>query len=165
MIKRLSQALASFVLMFVLMTVAVSFGHATVSSADSGAPVIAVDAGVAPDAASSPATPAPTVHDPMTDPSGYISELEAAKKSGWPLFVLVGVYGLCELLAAGGKTGGKLAWLGKGRISVVIGGAAALATSAINALAAGGTWMAVGAAALFSLLLYVHTAGTDPAKA
>lgn len=122
----------------------------------------ALDAG---SAASSAAPVAPTIHDPTQDPAGYLSDLEKAKSNGWGLAILVGVFGLCEVLAAAGKKFPKLAWLGKGRISVAIGAITAITATSIAKLADGGTWMAVAYTAVGAALLYWHPAGTDPAKA
>ena len=139
----------------------------TVAFADAGSgSAVATDAGVT-DAGSASATPAPAapvIHDPSTDPAGFISDLKTAKTSGWGVAILVGVFGLCELLSRA-KLLPSLAWLGKGRISIAIGAIAAFATTSITALAGGGTWTAVALAALSSFFLYLHPAGTDPAKA
>lgn len=100
--------------------------------------------------------------DPVADPSGYISELAAAKAQGWGVLLLVGVFGLCEILAAAGKNG-ALAWLGKGRISILIGAGVAVSTAAIVALSSSGTWFAAGYAAVGAVLLYLHPAAKDVA--
>lgn len=111
------------------------------------------------------ATPAPTVHDVTTDPMAYVGDLAAAKKLGWPALVLVIGVGLCEALAYFGKNVSALAWLGRGRWSLVIGGGLAILLAACNAALAGGAYTAIGSAALFAALAYWHQAGTDPAKA
>jgi len=138
--------------------------------------VALVDAGVDAGAASSTATSSPTTYaiDPLVNPTGYLTQLEAARKAGWPLAILVGVFGLVEVLAAVGKkaadknaTGkiAKLAWLGRGRMSVVIGAAVAISAAAIHSLATGATWIAVASAAIGSVLFYLAPAGIDPDKA
>lgn len=116
--------------------------------------------------AGSAAAPTSAIHNPAADPVAYISDLQEAKKVGWPLFILVGVFGLCELLAAAGSKIAWMAWLGKGRISVVIAGLCTLTTSMIAAIAGGAAWTAVLlGAAVPAIALFAHPAGTDPAKA
>ncbi len=121
---------------------------------------------VAPTPAPAPTPAVAPVHNPATDPAGYISDLENAKKTGWPLLVLVGFFGLCEILALAGKNVPFFAWLGTGRVSVVIGGFAALTASMINTLADGGTWSSVLIGALApAIALFLHPAATDVAIA
>lgn len=133
------------------------------------------DAGAAADAPSSssgsgsatsaqaPTPPAAAAPNLTQDPAGFLAFLKSMLKFGWGAAVLVGVLGLCEALAAL-KNVSTFAWLGKGRVSVVIGAAAAVATTMIAALVAGGAWPAVAIAGGGALLLYWHPAGTDPAK-
>jgi hypothetical protein len=136
-----------------------SAAHA--QGAGSGSALVVVGSG-----SGSAIAPMPsTIHDPTQDPAGFLSDLELAKKHGWGVLVLVGVFGLCELLALGGKNVKALAFLGKGRVSIVIGAAVSIATTSIAALANGGTWLSVLYAAGGSALLFAHPAGTDPAKA
>ena len=109
-------------------------------------------------------TIAPPVN-PATDINGYISELQNAKQSGWPLVVLVAVFGLCELLAAAGSKVAALAWLGTGRVSIVIGGVVSISAAMINKLADGGTWVSVLlGAAVPAIALFYHPAAADVAK-
>ncbi len=124
-----------------------------------------LDAGPGAGSGSATAPTTATIKDPSVDPAGYISQLENAKKNGWGVVVLVVVFGLCEIAAAAGKNIAWLAWLGKGRLSIAIGGAAAISMTSINSLAAGGTWMSVGVAALGAVFLYLHPAAKDVAVA
>jgi len=114
----------------------------------------------------SAATLPPTLHDPSTDPIASISDLQLAWKMGWPFAVLVGVIFVCEALAWLGKkyNNGPLAALGKGRVSLVIGGVISVGLAMFNAVAAGGKWSAALLAIPGAVLTYWHIAGTDPAK-
>lgn len=162
----------SIALLFALSLVCIADGFTAPVRAQSAT---LVDAGVG-SGSTAISSPTTTPIDPVTNPTGYITELEQAKASttGWPLVVLIGVFGLAEVLAAAGTKAkaanasspfARLAWLGKGRISIGIGAVVAIASSAIHALATGSTWNAVAFAAIASALLYAHPAGTDPAKA
>ena len=125
---------------------------------DAGPLAVSVDAGIA----TGPIVLAPPVN-PVTDPSGYISELANAKANGWAALLMVIVFGLCEIAAKAGSTVPALAWLGKGRISIVIGGGIAVGAAAIAALSSSGTWLACGYAAVAAALLYAHPAAKDVA--
>lgn len=130
-------------------------------------PALAVGSGSAAAGSAAPvALPAgPVIHDPVTDPGDFISDLKSAKRTGWPLLLLIAAFGLCEILAAAGSKIAALAWLGRGRVSIVVGGATAVIFAAIAAVTGSGSWSAVLGAAVTAGLLYAHPAGTDPAKA
>ena len=142
------------------------------SSDPAGAAPAMIDAGSGTSSASSAIvapTPTPlpaTLPDPAEHPDDFIAALKDAKTHGWPLVILYGAVGLLELAAFFGKKKSIawLAWLGKGRVSVVIGGGIAILTAAIVALAKSGTWSAAFIAMGFAATTYWHQAGTDPAK-
>lgn len=125
---------------------------------DAGAIAVPVDSGVT----AGPVAIAPPAN-PVTDLTGYISELSNAKANGWGVLLLVLVFGLCELAAKAGSAVPALAWLGKGRISIVLGGGIAVAAASIAALSSSGTWLAAGYAAVAAFLLYAHPAAKDVA--
>lgn len=122
-------------------------------------------AGSAIGSGSSTVAPLPsTLPDPTTDPGSFIQTLEAAKTHGWPFVFLIGLVGVLELAATLGKKIPALAWLGKGRVSVVIAGATTIGLAGVAVLLHAGTWGAAMVAIGGAGLAYWHQAGTDPAK-
>lgn len=127
------------------------------------APVVELDAAPAP--APTPAeagsgvgtTPAPheSIDDPTKAPAEYIDDVRAAKRQGWPLAILVGVYGVLLGLI-------RLGWVKKlsGTAAAVVAGAGAVLASAIDALMLGGTWWAAVFAGAGALLLLFTPAKT-----
>lgn len=108
----------------------------------------------------------PVFHDPSTDAAAFVSDVANLWHSGgWAAALMLLVVGLLELTASLGKNVPTLAWLGKGRISLVIGGATSVGVAALAALVAGGQWVAVLTAAVAAALAIWHQAGTDPTKA
>jgi hypothetical protein len=152
-------ALVSFVL---LCRVSLEVGL-QLANADSGSAV----SSSSPPATSAPAAaPADKLHDPVTQPAQALDDVVAAKKLGWPLFVLA-----CLLLgarAAGelGKSVSWLAWLSKGRAAFVVAGAATVAAACFNTVALGGHGMAILAAAAGAALALLRPVAKDqPAPA
>lgn len=92
-----------------------------------------------------PATAIPA--DPLAQPQAAFDELQAAKKLGWPILVLVVLIIASRLLA---RLGGVFTFLGTGKASLVIAGVGAVALAAYNAIALGGTWLAAGMAAMLA---------------
>lgn len=130
------------------------------SDAGSGSAVV-VTAG---SGSGSAATPA--IHDVTVDPASFIADVKDLwHKGGWSVGVMLLVVGALELIAYLGKNNTKLAWLGKGRISVVVGGATGTLVAMLNVLVGGGAWSAALMTGAGALLAIWHPAGTDPAKA
>ncbi len=126
-------------------------------------PLIAFDAAASqgsgdgsPATAAPSSTPAPQLHDPSTDPLGFLSDLELAKKIGWPLLVGICVLGLLELAGYLGKSVAALTWLTSGRTSIVIAGGVAVLSAACNAMLAGGNYVAAAVAAAVALAAYIR---------
>ena len=107
-----------------------------------------------------------TMPDPTKDPLGFIAAVKAMWTTSWGVALALAVVGLLELLAwVGAKSGiSALAWLGTGRVSVIIGAATGVLTTAIAAFATGG-WTAFLTAVGGGVLAYWHQGGVDPAKA
>jgi hypothetical protein len=92
------------------------------------------------------------LHDPLDQPVQAYDDLVAARKLGWPIAIFAGGVMLARLLGALGKKSDVswLAWLGVGKKAIAISGAAAVLAAAYNALATGGSYAAVGMAAVLA---------------
>lgn len=99
------------------------------------------------DSGSAVAAPAPVdaLGDPLSAPAEAWSDLQAAQKVGWPLAILAGVVMLARLL---GRLGGVWSRLREGKVALAIGALSATSCAAYNALALGGSWLAVAAGAI-----------------
>lgn len=96
-------------------------------------------------------TPADAIHDPLSNPAAAWNDLQAAQKVGWPLAILAGAVVLSKLLS---RLGGVWSKLNTGKAALVIGGLSAVAVAAYNALAQGGSWLAVAIAAVVAAAAY-----------
>lgn len=145
MITHLPRPLAGFLLTFALWTGlwTASF-RIGVASADND-PAPTHDSGAAADAAAEPPPstgPADQLHDPIDDPGPAYDDLVRAKKSGgWALALLAGFVMITRVLA---RLPGSLgAWFRVGVRATVVAAGGAIGVAAFNALALGGTWIAV----------------------
>lgn len=115
-----------------------------------------------------PAQPLPTALPNLGDhPLDFIAAVKVFwSQGGWGIGLMVGLLGLLEALALAGVKFNVawLAWLGKGRISIVLSGATTVLTTAIAAFSSGG-WLAFLTSAVGAALGIWHPAGTDPTKA
>jgi hypothetical protein len=102
------------------------------------------------------------VADPATDLGTFLGQVKDAQSHCWGLEVLVLLVGAAEALSFLGKSAGiaALAFLGKGRVSIVLGAAGAVGTVAVAAYLKSASWSAAIVAAGGALLLYVHPAAT-----
>lgn len=116
------------------------------------------------DPATGSAAPADKLHDPVASPQLALDDLKTAKKGGWGIFLFACLIMLCRVL---GRLGGILKPLSQGRVAVVIAGINTLALTAFNALALGGTWFAVAAAAIVALAAFwdAQAKPREPTKA
>lgn len=94
------------------------------------------------DGSAVPETPAPTpadkLHDPISEPAATLDDVKQAKRQGWAVLAFaIGV--IASRLLGRAKSIKWLAWLGKGRTAVVVGGFAAIVTAGYNAVAEGGS--------------------------
>lgn len=103
-------------------------------------------------AAPSASSPSDKLHDPLSSPGASWDDLKAAKKVGWAAAVFAFLVLLCKLL---GRLKGKLSWLGKGKVPVVVGAIAALAAACYNAAVDGGAWTATLMAGFVALAHYI----------
>lgn len=112
------------------------------------------------DYATLPLAPADKLHDPVASPLAAWDDVTAARKIGWPVAVLAGLVMICKGLGAIGRRKGKIAWawLGSGKVPIVIGAIGAIAAAAYNALVLGGTLLAAGFAAIVSASHYFDAA-------
>lgn len=116
---------------------------------DAGAIVI-VDASTSPPVATTvivsttpnPVTPADALHDPLASPAAAVSDLRAAKSTGWAALLGAIVVMLCRLAGSLARTG-VLAALGRGNLAIGIGLVAAMGAGVYNAAAEGGNWFAL----------------------
>lgn len=137
--------------------VCVAIGLATsgmlcVAVADSGSAVVAPDSSSnSPNSGSAAAAPADSLHDPLSAPAAAFDDLKAAKKVGWPLAILAGAVIVSRLL---GRAGGIFKPLASGKAALVVGAVGAASCSAYNALALGGSWLAVAMALVVAAAAY-----------
>lgn len=154
---------------FVLLLSLFCCGVPVAALADSGAPpapVVSIDAGIAPIAAPTPAPATPTTFpDPQADPAGFVSSVLTFGETNWPLGVGLGVFGLLELLIWLGASVPKLQALGKGRTTLVLGGAAAVLSAGLHAIIGGGSTQTALLAAVVAVATFWHPAATDVAIA
>ena len=114
-----------------------------VAQLDGSATPALSDAGSASAPVAVPAAPADKLADPSTQPKQAWDDLRAAKKDGWAIAAFAALVMLCKLVSRLGKKFKWLAFLGKGKVAIVVGAAGALATACYNAAADGGAWSAM----------------------
>lgn len=95
--------------------------------------------------------PATSLHDPLSAPAAAFDEIKSAQKIGWPLAVLAAAVILSKLLS---RLGGFWSKLNSGKTALVIGALSAASAAAYNALATGGSWMAVALALIVAASAY-----------
>jgi hypothetical protein len=159
-------ALVSFVLVLLVGLAAIHADAQTVSDAGAGSAVVAVDAGAGNGSAVTPApatgsgsgsaiAPLPQagdVVDPIQQPIAALSEFQLAKKTGWPLAVLLVLVMVTHGLAYF-ETTSVGAWLAVGTRASVISAAGTMIAAAYNAVLMGGTLTAALVAASSSFFL------------
>lgn len=106
------------------------------------------------------AKPSDTVDDPAKAPVAYFDDVKAAKKIGWPALVAVVLRGLFFLVSF---LGGFLAPLRKGWVPDVLAIAGAGTAAMVDSALLGGTWLAVGFAALMAILYFKKPPERAPA--
>ena len=157
---------------FALGLVVLRLAHADVDAgAGSGSAPIAALMAAGSGSASPPsatASPADALVDPTKNPLAAIDDIRAAKKTSWPLAVLVVLIAATKLLS---YVGGVLApvgkWLATKRNAMIVATAGTMLATAYNTLIAGGSWYAVlvaGGGVLLALLS-PHAPLTAQAKA
>lgn len=102
--------------------------------------------------------------DPITQPGQAITQLENAKTNGWPLALLAALVLLFHGLAYV-SSAKWIAWLAVASRASYISIGVTLASAAYNALAAGGTWLAVGSAVAAALFLLKNAKAPTPPPA
>lgn len=138
-------------------------GTPTVVGAGSSTTTVTTTTSTTPDSVTQKTSIA--IPDPTKDPLGFYETLKVMWHTSWGVAIAVAVVGLLELLAWLGtrQSISWLAWLGVGRVSIVIGAASGILTTAIAAFATGG-WTAFMTAIGGGILAFWHQGGTDPAK-
>lgn len=121
------------------------------------APVLAdasSHASVLPPDAIAAAPPAAVLHDPVTDPTGAVDDVMAARRLGWP--IAVGVIAALIALALGtaGARISWLSWLARGTAATLLGSVTACGSAAFDAALSGGSGVAVAAAAVGAALAF-----------
>lgn len=161
-----------------LVSMFLAFGIATpIAVADTGSAVVLVDAGsgsisvtAPPDTSSGSAVEtapaagsdaASKLHDPTKDLGGTISDLEAAKKTGWGLALFAGLVILFRFLLP--LLTPKFAFLRDGKTAAVLGAVSAAAIAGFDALAGGASWYAL-LGVLIGAVLHHIDATPPPAK-
>ena len=105
-----------------------------------------------------PADVPPAIDNPVTHPREAFDDLVAAKKIGWPALILVG---LTMLLLAASTW---VPWLKQGARAFVVAAATTVLLAAGNTALTGGTWVAIGTAAVLAGLGYWQTNRTIAAE-
>lgn len=105
--------------------------------------------------------PSDSIDDPIAAPGAAWDDVKAAKKVGWPIAALVVIIIASRLLA---RLGGKFEFLGKGKVSLVIGAVGAFSIAAYNAVMLEGSWLAAGTAAIVAAAAYWDSAAKDKAE-
>ena len=107
------------------------------------------------------AAPSDQLHDPLSAPAAAFDDLKAARKIGWPLAILAALVITAKLLS---RLGGVWSKLGTGHAALAIGALSAGSCAAYNALALGGSWMAVGLALIVALAAALDVKGKPKAS-
>lgn len=107
----------------------------------------------------------PTVINPVSDPNGFLSELAAFAHTNLWLAIALGAYGVLEIAASAGKNIAALAWLGKGRLTLVIGGGIAVIGAALSAYFGSASVQGALVAAVVAMAAYWHPQATEVAVA
>lgn len=97
------------------------------------------------------AAPAPTITaiDPTQDPGGFLGELGAAKKAGWPVLIGLIAFGLAKGFAL------LLPSLNKGRTAIAIAGAAAIGAAVIAAGTGAASWSSLLGALVPAVVAFI----------
>jgi hypothetical protein len=136
--------------------------HLGVQQALAEPPPILIDAGASAGSdTGSAVAPVPTVsaHDAITSPQDSLSDAQAAKKHGWPIFVIVCLIMVAKTLQTAGKRWPdikSIAWLNSGMRAAIITGVITIGTASCDTVLNGGSWFTVAYAAAGSFLLLVH---------
>lgn len=142
--------------------------HLGIANAD--VPAAVLDAGAGSGSGSAVIAPAPAplpavLVDPASNPAGFINETIAFAKSNWWIGVGLALFGFAELLALLGKDIPLLAWLGRGRVSIVLGGSVAVLGATLQIIVSGGPVQSALFAGFAALMAYAHPAAKDVAAA
>jgi hypothetical protein len=100
------------------------------------------------------ARPSDALRDPLDNLGGAIDDVSAARRHGWALGALVGLILIARSLGKARKrwpASRALAWMG-GRVGGVVIGVGVVGSSAFDAIALGGSWVAAGYAAIGAAL-------------
>lgn len=98
--------------------------------------------------------PSDSIDNPVTDPVAAWDDFQAARKIGWPAAVFAVVTMLMLALGTLGKSVTWLAWLSRGVAATAIGAVSAIGTACYDAVAAGGSWVAIGLAAVMAVAAF-----------
>lgn len=159
MTRYATHLLATFALVFVVMSAAFYCGRAAFADPGPGSGAI-----VSP-------TPADHLHDPLTSPG----EAWADEKIAWTTSWVTGIFAALVLVTKGLGTarttlrgwpvlGGIAVWLAIGKRAVIVAGVGTVAATAYNALVSGGSWAAAVIAAIVAGVGLLHPY-VDPSQA
>lgn len=109
--------------------------------------------------------PSDKLHNPVTDPFAAIDDARGLKKNGWPILLLGVLIMLARGLGAAGERWPKLKSLIKlgGIVGTVVVAIGTVASAAFDSLVLGGSWYAVGVAAIGAVILLIHPNPKKPA--
>lgn len=171
--KRILTPVLAFLAVFVVVSAIGHLGGCRSAHADTGSAVATAGSGsaivaVQPSGSGSAVTvttttvvtPADAVHDPVSQPAATFDDVKAAKQVSWPAAVFIVVLIVAKLLGRA-KSVAQLAWLGKGRVAVVVAGAAAVAAAAFNVAIAHGSAVAILSAVVVASAAYWNSHGSD----
>jgi len=94
--------------------------------------------------------PSDAISDPIREPAAAFDDVNAARKTGWTMVLLVAL--IMALRGLGHLKG--LSFFKRDRVAIVVAGALTVATSLFDTLVLGGTWVAALYAAAGALAIY-----------
>lgn len=97
-------------------------------------------------AITAPARPSDAVANPLDDPQEALTEVKAAKKQGWPLFVLMSLVMIAKLVQGAGKRWPDnriMKWLNTDSRSFIIAGIGTVGSAAFDVAFQHGGWPAI----------------------
>jgi hypothetical protein len=98
--------------------------------------------------------------DPTSNPAGFLNELVTFAHQNWELAAGAALYGSLRIAAYLGKGVAALAWLGAGRVAIVIAGGSTVLGTGIQSYLSGGSLQAAFVAAVVALGVYYHPAAS-----
>lgn len=96
------------------------------------------------------------IPDPTVNPTDFAQQLTQLWHTAWPVALMLGLYGLLEVLLKIPHTSPFLHWLDNGRVTMAIAGAIAFLGAALNIALDGGQLLQAFIAGIGALLFFSH---------